>query len=174
MTDEDEDKLWSIVTKDVQRLDKNHVLKKSAKNSAHKDTKLPSNTKKNIKSPKKISQSEPQKQPPSKGLDRKTKERLRKGTFTIEARLDLHGHSKTEAYEKLVNFLIASRHANKRWILVITGKGQKEANTGVIRQSMPEWLSSPALEDSVLGFNVAKPKDGGLGAFYVLLRKKTT
>ncbi|MBT6895418.1 MAG: Smr/MutS family protein, partial [Rhodobacterales bacterium] len=43
---------------------------------------------------------------------------------------------------------------------------------GVLRQSLPDWLSGPSVSDKVLQVTQAQPKHGGTGAFYVYLRRK--
>ncbi len=59
---------------------------------------------------------------------------------------------------------------------MITGKGTTtEAATGaggVLRAQVPRWLNEPANRARVLAFDYAQPKHGGLGAIYVLLRRK--
>jgi DNA-nicking Smr family endonuclease len=103
------------------------------------------------------------------GLDRRTAERLRKGQIAVEARLDLHGHTQAEAHRALVGFVAGSAAAGRRCVLVITGKGTRGA--GVLRASVPAWLNDPALRPKVLAFAPARPRDGGEGALYVLLRR---
>jgi DNA-nicking Smr family endonuclease len=59
---------------------------------------------------------------------------------------------------------------NKRMLLVVTGKGRD--GVGVLRQSLPLWLNAPSIRPFVLAFDVASRKDGGEGAFYVLLKRQ--
>ncbi len=114
------------------------------------------------------------------GLDRRSSERLAQGRMEIEARLDLHGRRLEEAHRALVRFIQASHAGGRRCVLVITGKGgTKRANErimnedapGVLKRSLPRWLAVPPLADKVLAARPAQPKDGGAGAFYVLLRR---
>jgi len=112
--------------------------------------------------------------------DKRTAEKLRRGKFNIEARLDLHGLNRETAFDALRAFILNSYNTNKKCVLVITGKGGWQDATeslmdkkpGILRQSLPQWLSDPALKSYVLDWQTAKPKDGGKGAFYVLLRRK--
>ena len=53
----------------------------------------------------------------------------------------------------------------------ITGKGGREG-TGVIRAQVPRWLNEPRLRPLILAFEYAQPKDGGMGALYILLRRR--
>lgn len=108
-------------------------------------------------------------------LDRRTAERLRKGQMPIEARLDMHGMTREQAYTALCSFIQRLYNNGARCVLVITGKGAKgplEPETGVLKQITPEWLSTPPLDQYVLRAQSAKAKDGGTGALYVLLKRK--
>ncbi len=114
------------------------------------------------------------------GLDKRTDERLRKGQIEIEARLDLHGMRLSEAEETLKETLLKCHRQGKRCVLLITGKGNRqtdekdwwEGKPGILRKSAPEWLSRKPLSDIVLRFYPARPRDGGEGAWYVLLRRR--
>ncbi len=103
------------------------------------------------------------------GLDRRSADRLRKGRIEIDGRLDLHGHTQEEAHRALIAFVAASVTAGRRCILVITGKGERGG--GVLRAAVPAWLNEPRLRPNVLAYHPARPKDGGDGALYVLLRR---
>ena len=105
-------------------------------------------------------------------LDRRSDDRLRRGRMTIGARLDLHGMTLAQAQPRLRQFLIRAQGTGLRCVLVITGKGRE--GEGVIRQSLPRWLGDEPLRGIVLRHYPAKPKDGGAGAFYVLLRRVRT
>ncbi len=111
----------------------------------------------------------------SQGLDRRTDEKLRKGKMPIEARLDLHGHTRRTAQDALTRFILECYHTQKRSVLVITGKGQEDplcSGKGVLKQAVPEWLSEPPCQSLILKTYPARPRDGGSGALYVLLRRK--
>ena len=111
--------------------------------------------------------------PTDNSVDKRTEDRFRKGQMEIQARLDLHGMTVAAAQPELIRFILRCRGKKLRCVLVITGKGKAEDGSpgGVLRRSLPEWLRSDALGDAVLKFVPAKPKDGGTGAFYVLLRR---
>jgi DNA-nicking Smr family endonuclease len=111
------------------------------------------------------------------GIDRSTAERFRKGDYPIDATLDLHGMTREKAHAMLLAFLNIFYAQDARCLLVITGKGKKNAQSGdtvsgVLRESLPNWLAVPELKKMILAFDVAKPKHGGSGAFYILLRRK--
>ncbi len=101
------------------------------------------------------------------GIDSRTKRRLSRGEVPIESRLDLHGMTAARAHKQLSQFIEWTTHAGYRCVLVITGKG-----SGVLHGNVPNWLKQPPLSCHVLALAEARPKDGGSGAFYVLLRRK--
>lgn len=103
-------------------------------------------------------------------MDKRTATNLKRGKYTIEARLDLHGMTRTNAYDALGRFLMHCRAQGKRTVLVITGKGRVSEGGGVIRRSVPEWLQTD-FDADVSGYCTAQPKDGGTGALYIRLRK---
>lgn len=112
-------------------------------------------------------------------LDKRTAEKLRKGQFPIEARLDLHGLNKTQAHEKLVRFITSCYAQELRCVLVITGKGISNSTSedwlvpskGVLKENVPYWLSEAPLNEIILKHVFAQPKDGGSGALYVYLKR---
>ena len=106
------------------------------------------------------------------GVDKRSVARMKRGQMRIEARLDLHGHTQAEAHGELAAFLADAQARGKRCVLVITGKGTTTEGGGVLRARMPRWLNEPANRARVLAFDYAQSKHGGMGALYVLLRRK--
>jgi DNA-nicking Smr family endonuclease len=102
------------------------------------------------------------------GISRQTLRRLRRGYWSVEAQLDLHGFTRDEARMELAHFLDESvRHA-LRCIRVIHGKGRSSRNgEPVLKARVGSWLSQ---RGEVLAFCQAKPEDGGSGAVLVLLK----
>lgn len=105
-------------------------------------------------------------------VDRKTLLRLKRGQLRPETRLDLHGMSQAEAFASLVHFITHAHKCRFRCVLAITGKGNVKQGGGVLRNQFPNWLNSKELRPYVLGFSEAQPRDGGGGAFYILVRRK--
>jgi DNA-nicking Smr family endonuclease len=101
------------------------------------------------------------------GVDRRTAERLRRGQLPIEARLDLHGHTRESAHRVLSDFLAAAWDSGRRVVLIVTGKGQ-----GILKDAVPRWLNEHPNRGRILIVAQAQPKDGGGGALYVLLRRR--
>lgn len=104
--------------------------------------------------------------------DRRTAERLRRGDIPVEAVLDLHGLRQGEAQAQFFRFIQQSARSGRRCVLVITGKGGGGGEAGVLRRGLPLWIGLPAIAGQVLDFSPAKPRDGGDGAFYILLRRQ--
>lgn len=113
----------------------------------------------------------PPEAPPASGLDRRTAQRLRRGLIPIDARLDLHGMTQAEAHRRVTEKVAAARRRGQRCLLVITGKGAIDGETGVLRQMLPRWLAEPPNAESVLRCEPARAAHGGAGAWYVLIRK---
>ena len=120
-------------------------------------------------------------------LDGSTADKLRRGRMPIEARLDLHGLTQDAAWRELEGFLARAEAAGRRSLLIITGTGLRsrlrnddddlpfrmdERRPGVLRDSLPRWLSAPHNRPRVLAWSPAQQRDGGAGAFYVLLRRR--
>jgi DNA-nicking Smr family endonuclease len=106
--------------------------------------------------------------------------KVRRGKLEIDARIDLHGMRQIEAQAALANIVTRTRDSGGRCILVVTGKGRPvdpgedyiTPQPGVIKRRLPEWLASTDLRAHVSGYAQANAKDGGSGAFYVLLKAK--
>src|SRR5258708_1785649 len=106
-------------------------------------------------------------------LDRRTKQRIARGTDSIDARIDLHGRTQNDAHEALLQFLRRTQADGARTVLVITGKGSGNGlqERGVLRRQVPLWLSLPEFRAYVFGIEDAHLSHGGAGALYVRLRK---
>jgi DNA-nicking Smr family endonuclease len=118
--------------------------------------------------------------PPNPGFDRRSAQRLREGRMEIDGRIDLHGMTLPQAHGAVITFIQRMAAANKRCLLVITGKGERETPKdmpwyeqprGQIRQMLPVWLAEPDLASLILSTAPARPEHGGSGACYVLLRR---
>lgn len=101
------------------------------------------------------------------GLQHGVLRKLRRGQFSIEAELDLHGLTAAEAREALAGFLNARPG---RCVRIIHGKGNSSAGRlPVLKGKVNHWLRQ---RQEVLAFCSARPVDGGTGALYVLLGRK--
>ena len=114
----------------------------------------------------------PPPKPSAAGLDRRLGERLRRGQLPIEAVLDLHGMTQEEAHLALDRFVARAHEQGKRVLLVVTGKGLGRAEGGVLRTAVPRWLEEEPSRSKLLAYAPARPKHGGEGALYLLLRRR--
>lgn len=104
------------------------------------------------------------------GVQHSVLAKLRRGQFSIEAELDLHGMIVRVAQVEVANFLRECRNRNIRCARIVHGKGygswQKQP---VLKNKLNKWLRQ---RDEVLAFCSARPVDGGTGAVYVLIKRK--
>lgn len=121
--------------------------------------------------------------PPLSGLKERMRRRLSRGLADVDGRIDLHGMRQERAFAALVGFLRQSQLRGARLVLVITGKDRggeaggfadKPAGEGwgVLRRSVPGWLSRPDIRELVSGFEDAGRRHGGDGALYVRIRRR--
>ena len=108
--------------------------------------------------------------PPLAPLGRRMKQRVARGKQAIDARLDLHGLTQSEAHADLLRFLRNASVRDARLVLVITGKG-RGGEPGVLRRQVPQWLGLPEFRSLVIGFEDAHAAHGGEGALYVRVRR---
>lgn len=117
------------------------------------------------------------KSPPLAPFDRRFKQRLARGRDAIDARIDLHGMTQTQAHHALGRFLRRAQADGARIVLVVTGKGvggdRRDGSTerGVLRRQVPLWLALPELRPLIVGFEAAHVSHGGEGAIYVRMRR---
>jgi DNA-nicking Smr family endonuclease len=106
------------------------------------------------------------------GLDPGLVRKLRRGDFSVQAHLDLHGKSRAEAKGEVNHFLRRSREQGKRCVLLVHGRGlHSKDQVPVLKEALQNWLATARFGRHVLAFATARPQDGGAGAVYVLLRR---
>jgi DNA-nicking Smr family endonuclease len=106
------------------------------------------------------------------GLDPALVRKLRRGEFSVQAHLDLHGKSRGEAKGEVDAFLRRSREQGKRCVLLVHGRGlHSKDQVPVLKEALQSWLATARFGRHVLAFATARPADGGAGAVYVLLRR---
>lgn len=172
--------LWDFVTKTIKPLQKSLHPRDAAPHTAKPATPTPPTPRQWLPDFRLKPAMVAQETPPAGGLDRRTAERLRRGQMPIEAVLDLHGLRQAEAQQQLIRFLLSAHQAGRRCVLVITGKGGRKGDAadglgdpgGVLRRMLPLWLEMNPLRPVILDHAPARPKDGGGGAFYILLRRQ--
>ena len=116
--------------------------------------------------------------PPPARLGRRLRQRVARGRETIDARIDLHGKTQTEAHAALLHFLRRAQADGARIALVVTGKGSTKGHDehgaserGVLKRQVPLWLALPEFRSLIVGLEDAHIGHGGQGALYVRLRR---
>ena len=118
-----------------------------------------------------------QRAPMPETLARRDRQRLARGSKTIDARIDLHGKTQAQAHAALMRFLRRAQAGGATFVLVITGKGADEhavgrgVGRGVLRRQVPLWLKLPEFAVYVSAFEQAHVSHGGEGALYVRVRR---
>jgi DNA-nicking Smr family endonuclease len=103
------------------------------------------------------------------GLQHTLLRKLRRGQYSINMQLDLHGMTVTEARTALSHFLAQCRASNASCVRIIHGKGLGSRHQQpILKAKVNTWLRQRA---DVLAFCSARPADGGTGAVYVLLKR---
>jgi DNA-nicking Smr family endonuclease len=96
--------------------------------------------------------------------DKKTSsdlKRLRRGEFSPELVLDMHGMTREVAKSELAALLYEAKRLHLECVCVVHGIG-----SGVLRQQLPNWLVQ---HPDVLAFHQATLEWGGNGALLVLI-----
>ncbi|MDD4944049.1 Smr/MutS family protein [Rhodoferax sp.] len=93
--------------------------------------------------------------------------KLRRGDWSIQRQLDLHGLRRDAAREALSLFIREAHQQGIRCVRVVHGKGLgSPGKAPVLKSRVHSWLVQ---KNEVLAFVQAKPADGGAGALVVLL-----
>ncbi len=168
---EEERTLWESVARQVKPLRKKPRVGKTAAPASETPAMRPAPPPRPVPSSSAPKPSKPA-VPPLAPLGRRERTRLSRGRSEIDARLDLHGMTQTRAHRTLLGFLQRAHHDGFTFVLVITGKGVAgDAERGVLRRQVPQWLSLPEFRALVVGFEEAHVGHGGEGALYVRIRR---
>ncbi len=101
------------------------------------------------------------------GISKKTLLDLKNARERYQAVLDLHGLFPNDAATHLTKFINNQYIKGSKIILIIHGKSGKDHAPPVIKNLVHSYLQQIP---EVLAYHSAKPKDGGTGAVYVLLK----
>src|SRR6185503_9574019 len=178
---EEERALWDMVTRAIAPLRRRKAARiKEAVEAEEVVARAPAKRARNaLKAPAALVQRPGP--PPLAPLGRRMRQKLARGSEDIDARIDLHGMTQADAHAALVHFLRRAQHNGARVVLVITGKGARNATSagadpyaerGVLKRQVPHWLESAELRPFVVGFESATVGHGGAGALYVRVRKQ--
>ena len=102
------------------------------------------------------------------GIGADVTRKLRRGHWSIQRQLDLHGLRTDDARAALAAFLRDASAHGIRCIRVVHGKGLgSPGKAPVLKNKVHAWLVQ---KKEVLAFVQARPADGGAGALVVLLQ----
>lgn len=103
---------------------------------------------------------------PGVGLD--VTRKLRKGHWSIQREIDLHGLRRDDAREALAEFIREANRHGVRCVRVVHGKGLgSPGKAPVLKGKVQSWLVQ---KKEVLAFVQARGDEGGAGALVVLLK----
>ena len=101
------------------------------------------------------------------GIGTDVTHKLRRGDWSIQRQMDLHGLRRDDAREALGHFIRKAHRQGIRCVRVVHGKGLgSPGKAPVLKSRVHSWLVQ---KNEVLAFVQAKPADGGGGALVVLL-----
>ena len=101
------------------------------------------------------------------GIGTDVSRKLRKGEWSIQGQIDLHGLRSDEARNAMGQFIRDAKRMGWRCVRVVHGKGLgSPGKEPVLKSKVQRWLVQ---KKEVLAFVQAKPSDGGGGALVVLL-----
>jgi DNA-nicking Smr family endonuclease len=110
-----------------------------------------------------------QRSEPPPVADRGAEKRVRRGKLEIGGTLDLHGHTLASGRAALIGFLNAAHRSGDGVVIIVTGKGR--VGEGVLKRALPSWLEAREVRPLISGFAQAHRDHGGVGAFYVFLKR---
>lgn len=97
-------------------------------------------------------------------------QRLKRGQFSIQDELDLHGANVTQAESLLRQFLADAHVAGFGCVRIIHGKGLQSDNRAPVLKNLVDRMLRQRAD--VHAFHSAPPAQGGTGAVLVLLAKR--
>ncbi|RBD63924.1 Smr/MutS family protein, partial [Xanthomonas oryzae] len=97
-------------------------------------------------------------------------QRLKRGQFSVQDELDLHGATAAQAESLLRQFLLEAHAHEHGCVRIIHGKGLQSDNGAPVLKNLMDRLLRQ--RNDVLAFHSAPPTQGGTGALLVLLARR--
>ena len=102
-------------------------------------------------------------------------ESLRSGQFAVQAHLDLHGLGILDARGQFEKFIRNCLWQALGCVRIVHGRGQHSADGHpLLKEHVQRWLCSRRMSRHIVAYTSARLRDGGGGALYVLLKRKTS
>ncbi len=102
------------------------------------------------------------------GIQEGVFKKLRLGKYPIQARLDLHRKSLSQARDEVLNFIERCVQFDLRTVLIVHGKGIHANPPALLKSYVANWITHIP---QVMCAHSCLPHHGGNGAIYLLLRK---
>ncbi|WP_051640706.1 Smr/MutS family protein [Thiomicrorhabdus sp. Milos-T2] len=103
-----------------------------------------------------------------KGIRLQELSKLKKGEFSIQAVLDLHGFTQDTAEQQIIEFVSHCYHEKYRFIRIIHGKGYNSEDEYPILKNLVNQLLRQI--KVIIAFASTPEKDGGTGAVNLFLK----
>jgi len=128
--------------------------------------------------PRPVRASVPDLSPDDRLFDRDVSRALSRRKLVPEATIDLHGMTLAAAERAVTRFLERVSAQDLRVVLIVTGKGLRDEGgrtiDGRIRAEFVGWLNRGDNRERVRAVRAAHAHHGGTGAFYLLLRRRSS
>lgn len=105
------------------------------------------------------------------GINPITMDKLKRGEFSVQRTLDLHGYSIDDAGELFQIFIKDTIREGLKCVKIIHGRGLKSKGRPVLKEHLKTWIIKAMHRKWVIAFSNAIMSDGGPGAIYILLKK---
>ena len=101
--------------------------------------------------------------------------RLKRGEFSVQGHLDLHGFGREDARPVLERFLRDAQRLGYSCVRVVHGRGtHSESEPSLMKREVTRWLSSRRLSRTVVAFASARWRDSSASAFSSAIGDHTT
>ena len=97
---------------------------------------------------------------------------LRNGLYSIQGQIDLHGLNRGEAQAAVEDYIIRMSRFRSCCVKIIHGRCiNSPADRATLKENLQRLLSTRRMSRYVVAYASASPRDGGVGAVYVLLSR---
>lgn len=98
---------------------------------------------------------------------------LRNGLYSIQGQLDLHGLNQAEAQAAVEEYIARMSRFRSCCVKIIHGRGiNSPVDRATLKEGLQRLLSTRRMARYVVAYASAPPRDGGVGAVYVLLSRQ--